>query len=443
MQKRCSYRASFFFFRPEGQNFPMPASYLVHFCLFAVMKIHLKLLWILAPCMMLSVTQAQRHFLPQPTGKFYVGTQNLFFTDSSRKEKLTFRSGDKRSLQVKIWYPSDERKDTPNLYLKDYDGKLLWENYRIFNDDRGFFDTLKTYSSFAYEDVPVSRRKEKFPIIFFSPGFYFGLDDYYTALMENLASNGYIVVSITHPYDQVITKTADGNVVGLKKLRVTRAYLQWKKVEFMHKKNPDTANTRQVNRILKAYLRGMKIFDRSVRLWVKDVQFMMDTLQKLNDHAVDDRWYGKIDFSKVATLGQSVGGAVAGQLCYVDSRVKAGVNLDCFQFGDLYRHEMKKPFLLLQSETYPLWAIANNIIYANTSPFHSFTLPGTRHFIFSDCCLFPSEQNKKMRELIGEGNKMENVQKINAYLVDFYNHYLNGAPFQQAAFQQTEIQPAN
>lgn len=377
-----------------------------------------------------SAAAQQRTFLPKPTGSYFVGTQNLFFTDSSRKEKLTLKWGDRRFMQVKIWYPADEKGAVENLYLKDYSGKVLWENYRIFNDDRGFFDTLKTYSTFSYENIPVSNKKEKFPIIFFSPGYYFGLDDYYTALMENLASHGYIVVSITHPYDQVITNTPEGNIIKIKKYRITKAYLQWKKVEFMHKKNPDTTNQKQLNRILKAYLRGMKIFDKSVRIWVKDVQFMMDTLQQLNDHAVSNRWYGKIDFSKVATLGQSVGGAVAGQLCYVDSRIKAGANLDCFQFGDLYRNEMKKPFMLLESDSYPLWGIANKIIYANTSPMHSIKLPDTRHFIFSDCCLFPSEHNKKMRALVGEGLKMENVQLINAYLVDFYNHYLNDAPFQ-------------
>jgi hypothetical protein len=363
-----------------------------------------------------------------------VGTQNLFFTDKSRKEKLTLKWGDKRVLQVKIWYPSDVKGNNENLYLKDYSGKILWENYRIFNDDKSFFDTLKTYQTFSYENIPVSEKQKSFPLIIFSPGYYFGLDDFYTSQMESLASNGFVVVSITHPYDQVITNTAEGKVLKIKKYRMTKAYLQWKKTEFLHKKNPDTSNAKQVNRILKAYLRGMKVFRKSVNIWVRDCQFIMDTLKKINDTEPGNRWYGKIDFSKVATLGQSVGGAVAGQHCYVDDRIKAAVNLDCFQFGNLYRHEMKKPLLLMQSDSYPLWAIANEVIYANTNPFHSVKLTDTRHFIFSDCCLFPVETNKKMRELIGPGNSMENVQLINEYLVDFYNHYLNNLPFEKKAF---------
>ena len=373
-------------------------------------------------------------FLPKPTGEYFVGTENLFFTDSTRKEKLTLKWGDKRSLQVKVWYPSDVKGAMENMYLKDYSATTLWKNYKIFNDDKLFFDSLKKYPTFSFENIPVSKKKEQFPVIIFSPGYYFGLDDFYTAQMENLASHGYIVVSITHPYDQVIANTAEGKVLKIKKYRITKAYLQWKMVEFMHKKNPDTTNARQTNRILRSYLRGMKIFDKSLRLWVKDAQFILDTLAKINTLSVNDRLYGKMDFSRVGTLGQSVGGAVSGQLCYVDNRIKAGINLDCFQFGDLYKHEMKKPFMLLQSDSYPLWAIANKIIYDKTNPFYSFHINNSKHFIFSDCSIFPVKINEKMKSLIGEGDNKVNVKLINEYIIDFYDHYLKQVPFKSAQF---------
>jgi len=384
-----------------------------------------------------AISQVQT-FLPIPTGMYFVGTENLFFTDKTRKEKLTVKGSDYRTLQVKLWYPSDVKGQTENLYLKDYSATTLWENYKIFNDSRSFFDSLKNYTTFSYEKIPVSTRQQNFPLIFFSQGFYFGLDDYYTALMENLASHGFIVVSITHPYDQVITNTAEGDILNIKKWRMTKAYFQWKKVEFLHKKNPDTTNAKQVRRIVKAYLKGMKVFRRSVNLWTKDVQFVMDTLEKINNASMGNKLYGKLDFSRVGTMGQSVGGAVAGQLCYVDDRMKAGVNLDCFQFGDLFDHEMKKPFLLLESESYPLWGIANKIIYAKVDPFHSFQIKNSRHFIFSDCSIFPVKFNEKLNELVGEGDKYGNVKLINEYIVDFYNHYLNGIPLKPGLFLPTE-----
>src|SRR5215203_5846999 len=380
-----------------------------------------------------AISQAKT-FLPTPTGMYFVGTENLFFTDKTRKENLTVKWGDKRALQVKLWYPSDVKGVTENLYLKDYSAITLWENYKIFNDSKSFFDSLKSYKTFSYEHIPVSTKQPNFPLIFFSQGFYFGLDDYYTALMENLASHGFIVVSITHPYDQVITNTAEGEVLNIKKWRMTKAYFQWKKVEFLHKKSPDTTNAKQVRRIVKSYLRGMKVFDRSVDLWTEDVQFIMDTLEKINNRSVGNKLYGKLDFSRVGAMGQSVGGAVAGQLCYVDDRMKAGVNLDCFQFGDLFDNEMKKPFMLLQSDSYPLWGIANKIIYAKVDTFHSFQIKNSRHFIFSDCSIFPVKFNEKLKDLVGEGDKHANVMLINEYIVDFYNQYLNSIPFKSGLF---------
>ena len=377
-------------------------------------------------------------FLPTPTGMYFVGTENLFFTDETRKEKLTVKGSDKRVLQVKIWYPSDVKGETENLYLKDYSAITLWKNYKIFNDSKSFFDSLKSYKTFSYENIPVSTRQPNFPLIFFSQGYYFGLDDYYTALMENLASHGFIVISITHPYDQVITNTAEGDILNINKWRITKAYFQWKKVEFLHKKNPDTTNAKQVRRIVKAYLKGMKVFRRSVNLWTKDVQFVMDTLEKINNASIGNKLYGKLDFSRVGTMGQSVGGAVAGQLCYVDDRMKAGVNLDCFQIGDLFDHEMKKPFMLLESESYPLWGIANKVIYAKVDPFHSYQIKNSRHFIFSDCSIFPVKFNEKLKELVGEGDKYGNVKLINEYIVDFYNHYLNSVPFKSGLLLPAE-----
>lgn len=379
--------------------------------------------------------KSQRTFLPKPTGHYFVGTQNLFFTDNSRKEKLTLKASDKRSLQIKVWYPSDEAGSIENLYLKDYSGKLLYEKYRGFSDDKTFFDSLKTYKTFSYENVPVSKQKDRYPIIFFSQGFYFGLDDFYSNIMENLASNGYIVVSITHPYDQVIAKNANGEILSLNKYRASKAYFQWKHAEFLHKKNPDTANQKQINRILRDYLRIMKVFKKSLNIWTKDVQFTMDTLKTLSKDSGSNNWINRIDFSKVGTMGQSFGGAVAGQLCYVDSGIKAGVNLDCFQFGDLYRHEMKKPFMLLQSESYPLWQTANKVIYKGTEPLYSIKLNNTRHFIFSDCSLFPAEGNKRFNTLVGNTNVKSNVSIINGYILDFFEHFLNNEPFKLSIFQ--------
>lgn len=400
----------------------------------AIMKKNIFLL-IFFSVLIISLKSQPYTFLPKPAGEYFVGTRNVFFTDKNRKEKLTVKCSDRRSLQVKIWYPSDRKGEIENQYLKDYSAEILAKSYKVFSDEKSFFDSLKSYNTFSYENIPVSKKEEKFPVIFFSPGFYFGLDDFYSSIMENLASHGYIVVSVTHPYDQVIANSAEGKILKLNKYRMFKAYMQWKKVELFHTKTPDSTGTKKTIRILNAYFRGMKVFDKSLDIWVKDVQFVLDTLEKINNGLSGELFYRTIDFSKVGALGQSFGGAVAGQLCYIDKRFKAGVNLDCFQFGDVYDHEMKKPFMLLYSDSYPLWTVANKIIYTGTNPFYSFNIKNTKHFIFSDCCIFPAQSNKKLRELIGPGDGMVNVKLINEYIIDFFDHYLKQIPLNSKQFQ--------
>ena len=101
----------------------------------------------------------------------------------------------------------------------------------------------------------------------------------------------------------------------------------------------------------------------------------------------------------------------------------------------LYKNEMKKPFMLLQSDSYPLWAIANKIIYGKTTPFYSIHVNNSRHFVFSDCSIFPVKINEKMNALIGNGDNNGNIKRINTYIVDFFNHYLKKQSFKSAEFQ--------
>ena len=73
--------------------------------------------------------------------------------------------------------------------------------------------------------------------------------------MENLAANGYIVISITHPFDQQLSTLYDNKPAKLKKFRALKAYSQWKWASYFKSKNPDVNNEKQCNRMLKNYLR--------------------------------------------------------------------------------------------------------------------------------------------------------------------------------------------
>ena len=56
------------------------------------------------------------------------------------------------------------------------------------------------------------RRRPAFPVIVFQHG-YTGLPSSHTALMEDLASHGWAVLNLIHPYEATGARLADGTVV--------------------------------------------------------------------------------------------------------------------------------------------------------------------------------------------------------------------------------------
>ena len=87
-----------------------------------------------------------------------------------RRETLSF---DDRQLNVSWWYPSSSPSGS-TAYVSS--GGIVGS---------------------AFEDAPLLKSSEKYPFIVFSPGLS-AHDDSYYFYCQNLASNGYIVVSINH-----------------------------------------------------------------------------------------------------------------------------------------------------------------------------------------------------------------------------------------------------
>jgi pimeloyl-ACP methyl ester carboxylesterase len=161
----------------------------------------------------------------------------------------------------------------------------------------------------------------KFPIIIFSPGL--GTTRlFYTILAQSLASSGYIVISIDHPYDTEFLEFPDRTVV-------TAANITDDLV-------PLDVDTR-----------------------ARDMSFVLDQLRL---GAMGVRVSRTAD---VALLGHSLGGAAAAEAMRQDSRFRAGINLDGSMYGPVVRQgpgdDDKRPFLLFGHEnkthvTDPSWA---------------------------------------------------------------------------------------
>jgi len=366
--------------------------------------------------------QKTQSFLLTPSGKYVIGTTQLFLTDSSRKETLKRSYKGFRRLYVKVWYPSDNNEGkTPTKYLSEYNTKTIYEIFKSKNISIQDIDTIKHYATHSFPNLSVSNKEKNFPVIIFNGGFYFGMTDLYSNFMELLASNGYIVFSVTHPYQQPLIHFPDGDAKLLKK-KAQLSYLQWVMCDNV---NVEKITNRTIQeKKTKMILRRLKRFDKTTRLWTQDNQFILDYLSTLNTNA-SSIFFGKLNLNKIGTLGQSIGGATSGQLSLIDKRIKAGVNMDCFQFGDMVDTDLQTPFMLIESQYQEDWHIGNDYIFSHvTADFYSLYLLNTSHFITSDAPLLPILSRQQQESFYGTVDGKKTIILENKYILDFFNLYL-------------------
>jgi len=363
-------------------------------------------------------------FLPKPTGKYQVGTTELFITDSSRKER--FKKRDFRRVYIKIWYPAiPEANQKPELYLQNYSAELI--NGIFMSKDFSFdwLNELKKSPTYSYSQAPINIQETKSPVLVFTPGYYFGMAELYSVYMEELASHGYIVCSVNHLYEQPYIKFPDGEEVFIKKKRTQWAYLQLVMANWFQFRDKDSHEN--IERITRYYHKMLNRFRKALDYWVDDTRFFVDYLYQQKAIGNSNEVLQAMDLDKIGAFGQSFGGAVTGQFCLLDERVKAGLNMDCFRFGDVIDQPLKQPFMLIQSDYQPTWNMGNTINYENHKGDFSFlSLSNASHFIFSDGAILPYYTEEFKNRMIGEVDGKLLLNTTNKYMLDFFNHYLKG-----------------
>jgi hypothetical protein len=111
----------------------------------------------------------------------------------------------------------------------------------------------------------------------------------------------------------------------------------------------------------------------------------------------------------------------------VDERVKAGINLDCFQFGDVIDWPLEQAFFLIESDYQPMWNLGNTINFKNAqNDFLLLSIKNASHFVFSDGAVFPYYSEEFKVKMIGEIDGVEMMKLTNEYILDFFDVYVKG-----------------
>lgn len=365
--------------------------------------------------------------LMKTTGPYKIGTTRYYFTDEKRPETFTKESEDYREVAIKIWCPALE---SSCMEKAPYIEKALERKKKLPKNSplpSSFFDKIAEVKSNSFYNATISNKQEKYPIILFSHAYNAGMSAN-TILMEELASYGYITISIGHAYETSHFINRDGNVTifNCDNNEFKERSLERLNTLTLQSKLNDTNNDEKLCLIIRKIMDKRPKIMRSLNIWVEDTSFIIDKLEELNK--TDDLFKGKLDLDKIGVIGHSFGGAVAGQLCIIDSRCKAGVNLDGLQIGDMMDKPLAKPFMFMHHDKENVINNKPNKPFFNKSQSDTFmiVIKGTTHFNFCDLSLpFYSELLNPPKEMLGSIDGFRCLKIQNDYIRAFFDKYLN------------------
>lgn len=312
-----------------------------------------------------------QHKSPKVTGDFNVATAAYTYVDKNRVEEFT-DTGDNRFVNVEFWYP------------KDADG---------------------TY-----------------PLLVFSHGAS-GIKTSNASTYTELASHGYIVVSIDHPYHSFYTATEDGT-----KAMINSEY------------NLEVSNANKEGIYTKEEVYGL--IQKWMKLRTDDMNFVIDTIV---EKAKNDKnpIYQHIDTEKIGVFGHSMGGAASVWLARERDDIDAVVNIDAPFFSDLvYDKEMDDfvardedfniPLLNIYSDD--VWGqLESNSTYVANKPnsehfkdAYTVHFEGAKHMSLTDLPLFSPILANMLQGGKADIDEYYAIETENELILNYFDDELKG-----------------
>lgn len=367
--------------------------------------------------------------LPKPTGRYPVGTASWHLTDNARRE--TF-AGSKapRHVEVLAWYPAAKEDGALAPYLREGFPEVR-TFAKLLRGSENAFDGLADVRTHAYLTAPpASPSNAKFPVLVFSPG-YTSVPSAYTALLEDLASHGYVVLSVIHPYEVTASRLADGHVETLfdqsgamhKGLR--DVFGEWADEDKAMAAVTSAATDQERLKLLRGYFAGLRNTTAALRRWVDDTRLVLDRLSSASE--ISGQLAAAIDTKRLGVFGHSMGGVVAGQFCVDDPRCAAGLNLDGIpQSGTMIDKPLRQPFLMVYSAR-PGRVGASDAIYGrSTAPFYRVDVRDTLHLDFSDMVLWGGPLRE--RNILGRLDPARVLALTRTIVREYFDQELLGRP---------------
>ena len=344
---------------------------------------------------------------PRPSGQFAVGTTVLQWTDPDRPEAATPAPDDRRTVVVQLWYPA--RPSAAGAERAQYAGRTAHEAHVVFGalaDYLGvpgfLLDGAAGARTRSVPDAAVADTGGRFPVVLFSPGLG-GVRTQNTAWAEELASRGYVVVGVDHPYDSAAVVLADGTTV-----RTLDAAT-----------GDDAEDQRRVNDWT------------AVR--AADLSFVLTQVGRLDRGEIPGPFTGRLDTERAAVTGHSAGGAAALLAARQDARFAAVIDIDGAPH-DPDPQPFHQPVLALSHPVDPAvnptyLPLLTHVLNLDTATCYLLVVPGSAHLTFTDAPLFLPP----VPSLVGTLGRTGALRMTTATTIAFLDATLRDAPSDLAA----------
>ena len=344
--------------------------------------------------------------LPRPSGPHLVGSVVFRWTDAQRPETFTTSAGERRQVVAQAWYPTE----TPGPPVRYFEAQGRLPGY-VDPYPAWFYGDFDQVDTHASASAPVSAERPTWPVLVFLPGWGAPRESY-SGLCADLASHGYVVVALSHPYESAVSVLADGRVVGA---------------------------------AVGASVFGANMADMTP-IRAADSRFVLDQLGRLSEVEPGSPLVGHLDIQHTGIVGHSMGGAAAAQAVAEEPRFRVGVNLDGTLPAALVGGwHLGAPFLWLQSDGQQQTSYLqgrDELMGGLQRGGDVLVVGGSVHQSFTDTQSYFSATGRRM---LGDGARGEAVDDItwetSEVIAAFVGQYL-GVPGEQSLDEAVARRPS-
>jgi len=263
--------------------------------------------------------------VPKPTGNKNTATYSIELIDLNRLEWFTDSPNDLRKIMIQVWYPTDEYEGEKELYI-DYGDIRIKALADQFDYNPSLFRKLINIKTNSIKRA-VPSKDSSFPLIIFSHGLG-GNRTQNTIMVEELASHGYVVIAIEHPYDANVSIFNSGEIADYRS-----------GINYQNRKS---------QKLTPEEFWAIRLPQLKTR--AGDVNFVLNQIELGN---FPNQLMKIINLDNIGIFGHSFGGATSIYSSYVDDRIDACINLDGWMVvvpDDIINNGIGKNFMYIGQE---------------------------------------------------------------------------------------------